>query len=94
MAPIFTGFSCGVVNDQCSTPEAVGKFDGRIFGTGGDRMLAEFGGAVEAVRSAISIQEELKVRNAELDGTLYGIDDCQEPTRDESPQCSDSLRGK
>ncbi len=44
----------------------IARHDGRIFGTGGDSVLAEFGSAVEAVRAAISIQEELKVRNAEL----------------------------
>jgi TolB-like protein/Tfp pilus assembly protein PilF len=44
----------------------IGKHDGRIFGTGGDSVLAEFGSAVEAVRCAITIQEELRIRNAEL----------------------------
>ena len=39
---------------------------GRIFNTAGDAVLAEFGSVVEAVRCAISIQEELRVRNAEL----------------------------
>lgn len=45
----------------------IARHDGRIFNTGGDSVLAEFGSAVEAVRCAISIQEELAVRNAELD---------------------------
>jgi TolB-like protein/class 3 adenylate cyclase/Tfp pilus assembly protein PilF len=44
----------------------IGKHDGRIFGTGGDSVIAEFGSAVEAVRCAITIQEELRIRNAEL----------------------------
>jgi adenylate cyclase len=44
----------------------IARHDGRIFGTAGDSVVAEFGSAVEAVRAAISIQEELKVRNAEL----------------------------
>ena len=44
----------------------IGRHDGRVFGTGGDSVLAEFGSAVEAVRCALSIQEELAVRNAEL----------------------------
>ncbi len=44
----------------------IARHDGRIFSTGGDSVLAEFASAVEAVRAAISIQEELKVRNAEL----------------------------
>jgi class 3 adenylate cyclase len=36
---------------------------GRIFNTAGDAVLAEFQSAVEAVRSAIDIQERLSVRN-------------------------------
>jgi adenylate cyclase len=44
----------------------IARHDGRIFGTAGDSVVAEFGSAVEAVRAAIAIQEELKVRNAEL----------------------------
>lgn len=44
----------------------IGKHDGRIFATAGDSVLAEFGSAVEAVRCAIAIQEELKIGNAEL----------------------------
>jgi adenylate cyclase len=46
----------------------IGKHDGRIFGTSGDSVIAEFGSAVEAVRCAITIQEELRIRNAELVG--------------------------
>ncbi len=42
------------------------KHDGRIFGTGGDSVIAEFGSTVEAVRCAITIQEELRIENAEL----------------------------
>lgn len=44
----------------------ISKHGGRIFSTAGDAVLAEFGSAVEAVRCAISIQEDLRVRNAEL----------------------------
>ncbi len=44
----------------------IARHEGRIVGTAGDSVLAEFGSAVEAVRSAISIQEELATRNAEL----------------------------
>lgn len=43
----------------------VRKHGGRIFNTAGDAVLAEFGSAVEAVRCAVSIQEDLRVRNAE-----------------------------
>ncbi len=44
----------------------IARHDGRIFSTGGDSVLAEFGSAVEAVRCAISCQEEISSRNAEL----------------------------
>ena len=44
----------------------IGKHDGRIFGTGGDSVIAEFASTVEAVRCAITMQEELRIRNAEL----------------------------
>ncbi|MCZ6859489.1 MAG: adenylate/guanylate cyclase domain-containing protein [Alphaproteobacteria bacterium] len=49
----------------------IARHDGRIFGTAGDSVVAEFGGAVEAVRCALSIQEELAVHNMELS------DDCK-----------------
>ena len=42
------------------------KHDGRIFNTAGDAILAEFGSAVEAVRCAVSIQEELATRNSDM----------------------------
>ena len=45
----------------------IARHDGRIFNTAGDSVLAEFGSAVEAVRCAITIQEELRVRNAQTD---------------------------
>ena len=44
----------------------VGKHNGRVFNTAGDAVLIEFGSAVEAVRCAVSIQEDLAVRNAQL----------------------------
>jgi len=44
----------------------VGKHNGRVFNTAGDAVLAEFGSAVESVRCAVSIQEDLAVRNAQL----------------------------
>jgi adenylate cyclase len=39
---------------------------GRVVGTAGDSMLAEFASVVDAVRCAVEIQKELKARNAEL----------------------------
>jgi class 3 adenylate cyclase len=39
---------------------------GRIVGTAGDSVLAEFASVVAAVRCAVEIQQQLKVRNAEL----------------------------
>ena len=39
---------------------------GRLFSTAGDSVVAEFASPVEAVRAAIAIQEELRVRNTEL----------------------------
>ena len=44
----------------------IARHDGRVFSTGGDSVLAEFGSAVESVRCAISIQEEIAGRNTEL----------------------------
>ena len=45
----------------------INRHEGRVFGTAGDSVVAEFGSAVEAVRCAISIQEELRARNAETE---------------------------
>jgi TolB-like protein len=44
----------------------IAKHGGRLVGTAGDAVLAEFASAVEAVRCAISIQEAIAVRNADL----------------------------
>ena len=46
----------------------IARHDGRIFSTAGDSVLAEFASPVEAVRSAISIQDELETHNADLPG--------------------------
>jgi adenylate cyclase len=46
--------------------DLVERHGGRLFNTAGDAVLVEFASAVEAVRCAISIQEDLAVRNAEL----------------------------
>jgi TolB-like protein/class 3 adenylate cyclase/cytochrome c-type biogenesis protein CcmH/NrfG len=42
------------------------KHRGRVVDSPGDNLLAEFGSIVDAVRCAVEIQEELRVRNAEL----------------------------
>ena len=45
----------------------IARHEGRIFNTAGDSVLAEFDSAVEAVRCAITIQEELRVRNSQIE---------------------------
>jgi len=42
------------------------KHRGRVVDSPGDNLLAEFPSVVDAVRCAVEIQEELRVRNAEL----------------------------
>jgi len=42
------------------------KHRGRVVDSPGDNVLAEFTSVVDAVRSAVEIQEELKARNAKL----------------------------
>ncbi len=39
---------------------------GRVFGSAGDSVIAEFASPVEAVRCGVEIQQELETRNAEL----------------------------
>ena len=48
------------------TDDLITRHNGRIFSTAGDAFLAEFTSAVEAVRCAIAIQEDLRVRNSDL----------------------------
>ena len=40
--------------------------EGRVFGSAGDSVIAEFASAVEAVRCAVNIQRDLEERNADL----------------------------
>jgi adenylate cyclase len=44
----------------------VQKHRGRVVDSPGDNILAEFASVIDAVSSAVEIQEELRVRNAEL----------------------------
>ena len=44
----------------------IARHEGRVVDMAGDSVLAEFGSAVEAVRCAIAIQEEIATRNVEL----------------------------
>ncbi len=44
----------------------VEKHRGRVVDSPGDNVLAEFASVLDAVRSAVEIQEEVKARNAEL----------------------------
>ena len=46
--------------------EIVQKHRGRVVDSPGDNILAEFASVIDAVGSAVEIQEELKTRNAEL----------------------------
>jgi adenylate cyclase len=46
--------------------EVVQKHRGRVVDSPGDNILAEFASVIDAVGSAVEIQEELKTRNAEL----------------------------
>jgi len=39
---------------------------GRVFGSAGDSVIAEFASPVEAVRCAVDIQQEIEARNADL----------------------------
>ncbi len=39
---------------------------GRVFGSAGDSVIAEFASPVEAVRCAVEIQQEIEARNANL----------------------------
>ena len=46
--------------------ERIADHRGRVFGSAGDSVIAEFASPVEAVRCAVEIQQELETRNAEL----------------------------
>ena len=47
--------------------ELIVEHNGRVFGTAGDSVIAEFASAVQAVRAAVAIQRALHRRNADLE---------------------------
>ena len=49
--------------------DLIAEHQGRIVGAAGDSLLAEFGSAVQAVRSAVAVQRALSRRNADLEAT-------------------------
>jgi adenylate cyclase len=48
------------------TDALIHQYRGRIVGTAGDSILAEFASAVDALQGAVDIQQALKTRNADL----------------------------
>ncbi len=46
--------------------ERIDEHGGRVFGSAGDSVIAEFSSPVEAVRCAVEIQQEIEARNANL----------------------------
>jgi adenylate cyclase len=46
--------------------ELIQQFKGRVVDAPGDNLLAEFGSVVDAIDCGVKIQQELKVKNAEL----------------------------
>ena len=48
--------------------EFISNYRGRVVDSPGDNVLAEFASVVDAVESAVEIQQELKAKNAELPG--------------------------
>ena len=51
---------------RCTIGELIAEHGGRIFGTAGDSVIADFSSPVQAVRSAVAIQRALHRRNADL----------------------------
>jgi adenylate cyclase len=46
--------------------ERIAAYRGRVFGSAGDSVIAEFASPVDAVRCAVEFQRQLEARNAEL----------------------------
>ena len=51
---------------RSTVSDLIGEHAGRIFGTAGDSIIAEFSSAVQAVRAAVAIQRSLHRHNADL----------------------------
>jgi len=51
---------------RATISDLISEHGGRIFGTAGDSVIAEFASAVQAVRAAVAIQRALHRRNADL----------------------------
>src|SRR5215475_9685134 len=77
LAADVAGYSRMVAEDEEGTLRTLGAYrttlgdliaehGGRIFGTAGDSVIAEFASAVQAVRAAVAIQRALQRRNADL----------------------------
>ena len=78
LAGDFEGFSRHMERDEAGTvavlsshrrtiDAAISQFGGRITGTAGDFVLAEFESVVSAINCAVQIQQELAEENAHLD---------------------------
>lgn len=77
LAADVAGFSRLMAEDEEATAQTLGAYreiiadlvaehSGRIFGTAGDSVIAEFASPVQAVRTAVAIQRALNRRNADL----------------------------
>src|SRR5262249_20787186 len=77
LAADVAGYSRMVAEDEEGTLRTLGAYrgiiadlvaehGGRIFGTAGDSVMAEFASAVQAVRAAVAMQLALQRRNADL----------------------------
>ena len=71
------GYSILMADDEAATvatlkshkeiiSSVIQEHSGRVVDSPGDNLLAEFASAVDAVKSAVEIQEKLKAKNSEL----------------------------
>ena len=71
------GYSKLMSNDEVATIQTISdyrdvmaklirQYRGRVVDTSGDNVMAEFSSVIDAMQSAVSIQKELKARNAKL----------------------------